>query len=262
MTFESERNGSALILKACCGILCVALNCFAEVKLPEGTKIRVRLDQALSSSSADEGQTVELVVTEPVMVGPTTVIAEGSRVTGTVTQAQEKRRMGRAGKLDFSIDRVKATDEHWIPLRYSLNKKTGSSDAVKTGVLTAGAAILFWPAAPVFLLIKGKDITLNKGMAFEVFTDSDYTYNRHEDSAGLMAAAPQTGNGGTATVALTSVIAGADIEVDGSFVGNTPTTVQLPPGEHRVVIRSGAQNWDRTVHVESGSTVTLNAAFH
>ena len=29
-------------------------------------------------------------------------------------------------------------------------------------------------AAPAFLLMKGKDVTLHKGMAFEVFTDSDF----------------------------------------------------------------------------------------
>jgi hypothetical protein len=139
----------------------------AQVNVPDGTKIRVRLDQTLSSGTADQGQVVELSVAESIKVDGQVVIPEGSRVTGTVTEAQEKRHMGRAGKLDFSIDRVRAADGEWIPLRYTINKKSGGSHAVSTGVLTAGAAVLFWPAAPAFLLIKGKDVTLNKGMVFD-----------------------------------------------------------------------------------------------
>src|SRR5436309_3083004 len=129
----------------------------AQVTVPDGTKIRVRLDQSISSGTAEQGQTVELSATESVKICDQVVIPEGARLTGTVTTAQEKRHMGRAGKLDFSIDRVRAADGEWIPLRYTINKRAGDSHAVSTGVLTASAAILFWPAAPAFLLIKGKD---------------------------------------------------------------------------------------------------------
>jgi hypothetical protein len=95
---------------------------------------------------------VELSVTDAIRVGESVVIPEGARVTGTITQAQEKRRLGRAGKLDFSIDRVKTVDNQWIPLRYVVTKKSGQSHAVSTGILTAGVAVVFWPAAPIFLL--------------------------------------------------------------------------------------------------------------
>ncbi|MGI8961042.1 MAG: hypothetical protein ACR2IV_15010 [Bryobacteraceae bacterium] len=158
----------------------------AQVNIADGTKLRVRLDQTISSSTAEQGQTVELSVTEPVKVGDEVVIAEGSRVTGTVTQAQQKRHMGRAGKLDFSIDRVRAIDGEWIPLRYTVNKQNGGSHAVSTGVLTAGAAVLFWPAAPAILLIKGKDVTINKGVVFDAFTDRDHALTSAAPSASQM----------------------------------------------------------------------------
>ena len=85
----------------------------AQITVPDGTKIRVRLDQSISSGTAEQGQSVELSVTEAVKINDVTVIPDGSRVTGTVTQAQEKRHMGRAGKLDFSIDRVRSMDGEW-----------------------------------------------------------------------------------------------------------------------------------------------------
>jgi len=105
------------MLKSAALVLLSALGCFAQIMLPEGTKVRVRLEQTISSATAEEGQVVDLAVSDAVKVNDIVVIAEGARVTGTVTQAREKRRMGRAGKLDFSIDRVKMVDNQWLPLR-------------------------------------------------------------------------------------------------------------------------------------------------
>ena len=251
-------------------VVCVLLSvwsCSAQSVLPEGTKVRVRLDQSISSATAEQGQTVEFTVTDQIKLGDQVVIPEGARATGTVTQAQEKRRMGRAGKLDFSIDRVKTVDNQWIPLRYTLTKKSGQSHAVSTGILTAGVAVLFWPAAPVFLLRKGADVTINRGTAFEVFTDANLTVAAGPAPAAAVApvaapapaAQPVAPAGPGAAVSVSSSVAAAEIEVDGVFVGNTPTTLQLSPGVHRIVVKHGAKTWQRTLHVNGGSTVSLNA---
>ena len=164
--------------------------------------------------------------------------------------------MGRAGKLDFSIDRVRAADGEWIPLRYTINKKSGGSHAVSTGVLTAGAAVLFWPAAPAFLLIKGKDVTLNKGMVFDTFTDQDHTIG---GSGTTMTAKGPGGVAGTASVVIGSNVTGADIEVDGAYVGSTPTTLPLSAGTHQIVVKSGNAVWQRNMLVNAGGTVNVNA---
>jgi len=185
---------------------------------------------------------------------------------GTVAQAQEKRRMGRAGKLDFSIDRVKTADSQWVPLRYSVTKKSGQSHAVSTGILTAGVAVVFWPAAPVFLLRKGADITINRGTAFDVFTDVNHVMNPAASPAlpSGSAAVPAPAGGanpatGSAAISVTSPVAAAEIEVDGAFVGNTPTALHLVPGSHRIVVKHGTRVWERTLQVTAGSTVSLNA---
>lgn len=98
-----------------------------QITIPDGTKLRTRLDQSISSATAETGQSVELSVTEAVKIGDQVVIADGARVTGTITEAQERRHMGRAGKLDFSIDRVRAADGNWIPLRYTLPNATAEA---------------------------------------------------------------------------------------------------------------------------------------
>jgi hypothetical protein len=252
-------------------VLLSAWTCSAQIVLPEGTKVRVRLDQHISSATAVENQTVELSVTDAILVGDSVVIPEGARATGTITQAQEKRRLGRAGKLDFSIDRVKTMDNQWIPLRYTVTKKSGQSHAVSTGILTAGVAAVFWPAAPVFLLRKGADITINRGTAFDVFTDANHVMNpaaaptlpTNTAAVTVPIAAPAAGlasAAGSAAISVTSPVAAAEIEVDGVFVGNTPTTLHLSPGPHRVVVKHGIKAWERTLQVTAGSTVSLHAA--
>ena len=157
---------------AAAGLLATAI-CWGELTIPSGTKISTRLEQTISSSTAEEGQQVQLSVTENVKVGDMVVIPQGSPVLGTIVMAQEKRRMGRTGKLDFSIDKVRVADGEFVPLRYTMQKREGGSKGVSTGVMTAGAAVLFWPAAPFFLLRKGKDVNINKGIVLEVFTDQD-----------------------------------------------------------------------------------------
>ena len=62
-----------------------ALACQAQIVISEGTKVRVRLEQPISSATAEEGQVVEFVVTDAVREGDAIVIAEGARVTGVIT---------------------------------------------------------------------------------------------------------------------------------------------------------------------------------
>ena len=50
----------------------------AQIVLPEGTRVRVRLDQSLSSATAAEGQSVNPSVTEDVRVVDSVVIAQGA----------------------------------------------------------------------------------------------------------------------------------------------------------------------------------------
>lgn len=251
-------------MKLAAAFLLSAAFAAAQINVPDGTKIRVRLDQTISSSNADQGQAVELSVTEPVQVGGQVIIPEGSRVTGTVTETQEKRHMGRAGKLDFSIDRVRAVDGAWIPLRYTLNKKNGGSSAVSTGVMTAGAAVLFWPAAPLFLLRKGKDVTINKGVVFDTFTEGDHVFGAAGPGNVRAGSSPASagssfGAQSPANVTVTSNVNGADIEVDGTYVGSTPSTLPLSAGTHQITVKQGAVSWQRSLLVNAGSAVNVNA---
>jgi hypothetical protein len=63
-----------------------------------------------------------------------------------------------------------------------------------------------------------------------------------------------------AIIALVSTPAGADVNVDDAFVGNTPATLKLKPGKHTIkVSMTGYKDWSRDMNVLSGSQVSLNA---
>jgi hypothetical protein len=52
---------------------------------------------------------------------------------------------------------------------------------------------------------------------------------------------------------VTSTPPGADIEVDGAFVGSTPSSLELTTGDHNVVIvKNGFKQWTRTIRITGG----------
>ncbi len=64
----------------------------------------------------------------------------------------------------------------------------------------------------------------------------------------------------TGKLSVASTPDGADIEVDGNFVGNTPSDVQVTEGEHTVAVKkSGFKDWQRKMKVSAGSNIRLNA---
>lgn len=65
----------------------------------------------------------------------------------------------------------------------------------------------------------------------------------------------------TAKCSFISSPEGAEIRVDGKFVGNTPSAVSLSIGDHTVVVSlTGFADWKRQLAVSAGSDLTVNAA--
>jgi hypothetical protein len=73
-------------------------------------------------------------------------------------------------------------------------------------------------------------------------------------------AAPAAATTSTAKLQIDSTPPGADVEVDGSFVGNTPSDVRITEGDHTVVVkRSGFKDWERKLKASAGSSVHISA---
>ena len=96
------------------------------------------------------------------------------------------------------------------------------------------------------------------GSAMRAASAAAETAARAPQPATAAVAAPAAPSAGKLSVA--SVPDGADIEVDGNFVGNTPSDVQVAEGEHTVSVKkTGFKDWSRKLKVSGGSSVHLNA---
>jgi hypothetical protein len=66
--------------------------------------------------------------------------------------------------------------------------------------------------------------------------------------------------GETGSVAIASDPVGAEIYVDGKFVGQTPSTIPLPAGTHHVEVKAaGRMHWERDLTVVREGQVNLRA---
>ena len=245
--------------------------------LQDSTPVKLRLNRNVSSADAHEGDSVDFEVLEDVAANGIVVIPKGSVAIGTVTEAQPKRRMGRAGKLEIVLDYVRLADTEKAAVRAVKEAKGGSHTVGMTaGIVATG--LLFFPAAPFFLFIHGKDITVPKGAEVTAYVNGDVrleTKNFHtntEQSAQPGAAAtsdptasPSSSGAPPAVVAigtveLRSTPEGAEVYVDGAFIGNAPATLKLAPGQHTIrVTQSGFKDWSRDIAVQAGSEAHLSA---
>jgi PEGA domain len=280
--------------------------------LEDGTAVTLRLDRSLSSADAQAGDKVEFEVAEEISVNRIVVIPKDSPASGTVVEAHKKRRMGRAGKLDVTIDSVELVDGEKVTLRAVKESQGGSHAGLMAGGMVA-TSLIVWPAAPVFLLMHGKDVTIAKGTEVTAYISGDVKLDPVKfQPAGLVPAAtpnpatPESASPGSAAsdsaapssatqavpaaspaatpnaapsdtapvsqdqvspdqetaaeLEVSSTPDGADIEIDGNFVGNTPSTMGVAAGPHQVSVKkAGFKPWERKITVSSGH-VKIDAA--
>ena len=223
--------------------------------LQDGTVVKLRLAENLTSATAKTGQQVSFEVVEEVAVEGMPVIAKGAHALATITFAESKRSMGRAGKLDVHIDSVQLVDGERAALSATHNEKGGGH----TGAMTAGivgTAIVFFPAAPLLLFIHGKDITIPKGTEVTAFVSGDMKLNMSKFATVSADAAPVSGVSAAVVSGLTieASVPNCDIYVDGNFAGSTPSTINLAQGKHEIAVKkAGYQDWTRSMMVSSGA---------
>jgi PEGA domain len=246
--------------------------------LEDGTPVKLRLQRTVSSADAHVDDRVDFDVLEEIKVKDVVVIPKGSIAWGTVTEAQHKRRMARGGKLNMNIDSVRLADGDKVPLRAVKEVKGGGHTGAMTGGIVA-TGIVFFPAAPFFLFMHGKDITIPKGTEITAYINGDTPLDPRRFAppaaaeGGVTASSPgaaaETPGGPPSTsqpvetvpATVKSVPDGADVTLDGKYVGSTPSTVRLMPGDHTVTIeKPGFKVWQRNITVTAGGNITLDAA--
>ena len=138
-----------------------------EVLLESGTKIRLKLADKISSGLNKEGDEVNFITAEDIKIGNYTIIKEGSRATGIISELISRGRIGKAGKITVNLDYVKTVSGNKVPLIGTINKKGEDKLFLSLGVT------LILPIIPVGLLFRGTEATLPAGYIIQARTDKD-----------------------------------------------------------------------------------------
>ena len=136
-----------------------------EVTISDGTEFTVETTDEISSKTATEGDPLSFKVADDLKVNGQTVIAAGTLVKGTVSQAKKAGMMGKGGQLAIRIESTTTVDGQKIKLRSSKGREGDD----KTGT-TVALVVLF---GPLGFLKHGKNAKIKAGTKIQVFTDEE-----------------------------------------------------------------------------------------
>jgi hypothetical protein len=136
-----------------------------KLVLKEGADVQLKFAQDLNSKTANDDDTVSLVLDQDIKVGDVVVVKAGARAVGTITHAKKAGMMGKAGELNMKLDYLILEEGH-LRLRGTKGKE-GEGKVGETVALT----VLF---GPIGLIKHGKNVEIKQGTPLLVYTDENY----------------------------------------------------------------------------------------
>jgi hypothetical protein len=138
----------------------------AKIVLKEGTDVKLKFAQDLSSKTANDDDPVNLVLDEDLKVGDVTVCKAGAKALGTVTHAKKAGMMGKGGELNLRLEYLIVSDT-----RMRLRGSKGKEGEGKVGAAVA-LTVLF---GPIGLIKHGKNVEVKQGTPLLAYVDQDFT---------------------------------------------------------------------------------------
>ena len=113
-----------------------------KLVLKDGSDVHLKFAESVSSKTATEGDTINLVLDEDLKIGNVVVAKAGSKAVGTVTHAKKAGMMGKAGELNMRLEYLKVGDD-----RVKIRGSKGKEGEGKEGTAVA-LTVLFGPIGP------------------------------------------------------------------------------------------------------------------
>jgi hypothetical protein len=135
-----------------------------KVMLKEGSEVKLKFADALSSKTANEGDPVNLILDEDIKVGDVIVAKAGCKAVGTITNAKKAGMMGKAGELNMRLEHLKVGDD-----KVRLRGSKGKEGQGKEGTAVA-LTVLF---GPIGLIKHGKNVEVKAGTPLTAYVDDD-----------------------------------------------------------------------------------------
>ena len=115
------------------------------VTIPQGTPLKIRTDSALSTKTANSGDTFTATLTEPLMLDGKEVAPRGARVQGKVVSSDDGGRVKGVARISVRLTQIRAGNRDVAITTGTVARQartTKKRDAVKVGVGAGiGAAI-------------------------------------------------------------------------------------------------------------------------
>jgi len=132
--------------------------------LREGTDVKLKFAEDLSSKTAADGDPVNMILDEDLKVGDVVVAKAGCKAVGEVTNAKKAGMMGKAGELNLRLEHLTIGDQ-----RVRLRGSKGKEGEGKVGTAVA-LTVLF---GPIGLIKHGKNVDVKAGTLLTAYVDED-----------------------------------------------------------------------------------------
>jgi hypothetical protein len=136
----------------------------SKLVLREGTDVKLKFADELSSKTAEDGDPVNLILDEDVKVGDVVVAKAGCKAVGEITNAKKAGMMGKAGELNLRLEHLTVGDA-----RVRLRGSKGKEGEGKVGTAVA-LTVLF---GPIGLIKHGKNVEVKAGTPLVAYVDED-----------------------------------------------------------------------------------------
>jgi hypothetical protein len=110
------------------------------ITVPEGTSIRIRLLQTITSRSARSGEMFDAELAEPISVNGVTVFERRARIQGRIMAAKSSGRLRHPGYLLLALDSIQLPDGAWLNVHTTSVSARGRSHKDRNLALIGGAA--------------------------------------------------------------------------------------------------------------------------
>ena len=118
---------------------------YKEVTLAEGTMLGLRLDTAVASDTSKVEDPVRATLRKPIVSNSLTVLPEGTRITGVVTDVARSGKVKGLAHLSLRFTSLTVDDERYEIRTHSVSrqaKSTKKKDATKVGIGTGAGALI------------------------------------------------------------------------------------------------------------------------
>jgi hypothetical protein len=250
----------------------------AQVPVRDGQTVKLKLRNILTTDNVQKGDEIEFDVVEDVLVNGHVVIAKGATAHGKIVDIRGAfNPRSKDAEVTFQFLAVKAADQQDLPLRSRPEKtKKGKEEEIHEKSLIPGQI--------------SRVVGADKGKEYEAYVDGSFSINASDAIAATPSVSPPVAPAASAALQPNAPVAppaapapssslaatevamapssvefgstpdGADISIDGTVVGSTPSILRLTPGHHTIEIRmAGYRTWSRIMVVDPESHPSVRA---